>query len=83
MPVSVSSSWGRLGFGYGSALGSKGHPKLRALGALGIGVEVATLGTGTSRTGSVRFSGSHPMCVDSVPVEQAVTRGKLLELGSP
>lgn len=37
------------------------------------------LGTGMSRIGSVRFSGSHLVGMDQVPVEQAVTMGNLLE----
>lgn len=68
MPVSVSSSWEWAGFGYGSALGSRGHPKVRALGGLEIGMKLDTLGTGMSRIGSVRFRGSHPMGVDLSPL---------------
>lgn len=79
VPVSVSSSREWAGSGYGSALGRRGHPKVRALGGLEIGMELNTLGTGMSRSGSVRFSGSHPVAVDQVPVAQAVTMANLLE----
>lgn len=46
-------------------------------------MKLDTLGAEMSRISSVSFSGSHAVHVDQLSVEQAVTRGSLVELGSP
>lgn len=43
VPVSASSSREGAGFGCGCALGNRGHPEVRALGGLEIGMKVDTV----------------------------------------